>query len=193
MKLAQEDIKVIWVKSIFYGFIILLCLFMFILAPKKIFQENDAYELATSMAITNEENLMLYDYDVYSNNERFAQGLIDDVAQTKSSFKDRNEVMAIKIYGVESKTEYKDDYVFIEDPEVPQLNIEYYIVKDIQFDETNLPARTFIMLFNDVGTLANHIYFAILLFVSLLIVFPFSIKLTKVIIHIQKYNQKELK
>ena len=185
-KRNNDELEILWVKIGIYSIIIVLCLVFFILAPKRIFAKDMSFTLATSLAVTSDESLLLYDYEVYSNMDRFNQGLIDDVTEVKLAFRERSEIVAVKIYGETASIEKKDDYIFIVSPDVPELNIEYYMVKDINFDGTNLPVRTFIMLFDDVSLLVNNIYFTLLTVISLAIIFPVSIKLTRILIFIKK-------
>lgn len=183
-----EDIKILWAKAIAFGLAIVTFISCFIIAPKRVFSKDLPYTLATSLALTTEENFLLHSYKVYGSEDRFNDGLISDVAEQKEAFKTRNEILAVKIYGA-PKIEVKEDYLLIQDTGVPDLNIEYYIVQNLIIDETSLPCRTFIMLLQDVFTLINTIYFAVLLFLSLIITLPSSIKLTRIIIQISKSRQ----
>ena len=144
----------------------MISLSFIIVAPKKIFQENLPFQLATSMAITSEDNFILFDYKVYSNEERFNTGLITDFQETKQSFTDRSEIVAVKIYGETAFIEVREDYIFITSPDTPELNIEYYLVQSMMFDDIKIPCRTFIMLFTDISTLVNNIYVVVLTVVS---------------------------
>lgn len=176
-KETTEYNGVIWTKLSIYIFIVLLSLVLFFLAPKKVFKEDTPYRVATSMAIISDENYIFHDYKVYSTNERFEVGLINDVEEVKDSFKTRNEIVAVKIYGDSLKTEIKDDYLIIYSPDVPDLNIEYYIVGNMNLDDVSIPCRTFIILFTDIITLVNNIYLSIILVVIILILSIFIIKI----------------
>lgn len=189
VKGKPDFIEVMWAKIIVYSLIIVISLSFIIVAPKKIFQENLPFQLATSMAITSEDNFILFDYKVYSNEERFNTGLITDFQETKQSFTDRSEIVAVKIYGDSAFIEVREDYIFITSPDTPELNIEYYLVQSMMFDDIKIPCRTFIMLFTDISTLVNNIYVVVLTVVSLLVIAPISFKLTRFIVEIKRLNK----
>lgn len=185
-KYEEELTEVLWVKTIIYSVIILILISILLFTPKKVFDEDMPFQLATSMAITSDDNLLLYDYDVYGTIERFNEGLIVDVEETKLAFKERNEILVVKVPGDIERTEVKDDYIYITSKDVPELNIEYYLVKDMTVNGISIQCRTFIMLFQDISQLTNSIYFA-LYFVFIISVFtPTATKLTRCIIVILK-------
>jgi hypothetical protein len=140
------------------------------------------------MAITDDMNLLLYDYDVYATDVRFREGLIKDVDEVKLSFNNRSEVLAIKVFGENKKIEIRNDYIYIIDPNTPELNIEYYLVKDMQFNDINLPCRTFIILLSEIALIVNTIYLIIYAIISISIVAPFSIKLIRLIPYLKRIN-----
>jgi|SRR6056297_2711774 len=178
-KKIDDDIYIVWVKTIIYALAMIVLLSLVIGAPKKVFSDDLAYRLATSMSMTEEDNLLLYDYKVYGTEERFNQGLIEDVEAIKNNFKERNEIVGIKIHGETESIEYKDDYIFITDPDTPELNIEYYLVKDMEFNDMNVPSRTFIMLFEDIARLINNVYLGLFIIIAFSIFTPLAIKVTR--------------
>lgn len=182
----REDIPVLMTKVILFGLIIITCLILFIVAPKRIISNDFPFMMATSLAITDESNMLLFDYKVYATEERFNEGMLDDVEEMKLAFRERSEVMAIKIYGENESIQIKDDYVFIVDHDTPELNIEYYLIKDMMFDEMSFPVRTFIILVNDLKPVVNHIYFAFISLVTLLILTPTTVKFVKSSIQLKK-------
>ena len=184
----ELSIAELWVKTIIYGLILLLILILFSLAPKEVLDEDASYELATSMSIIEDDNLLLYDYKVFGTENRFNQGLVDDVNEVKADFKERNEILAVMVYGQRETFVFKDDYIYITNPQTPELNIEFYLVKDLEINEVNLPARTFIKLYDDVSQAANNIYFALLLIVSFSFFTPFGLKFTRLVIKIRKHS-----
>jgi hypothetical protein len=141
------------------------------------------------MSIAEDENLLLYDYQVYGTEERFNQGLIEDVNEVKNDFKDRNEILAIKIYGEKETIVYHDDYLYMTDLDTPELNIEYYLVKDMEFNDMNVPSRTFIMLFDDIARLVNNVYLGLFIIIAFSIFIPFVIKETRYIVYLLKYHK----
>lgn len=188
----SETIKeVSIIKIILYSIFLLVLLALLILVPKKIFEDNLSFNIATSMVITDESNLLLYDYDVYATEARFNQGLIDDVDLVKSDFKSRSEILVVKIYGEEESIEIKDDYVFIVSPNTPELNIEYYLAKDMSFNNITFSCRTFIKLFDDISNLVNTIYIGVLTIFFGLTIVPVTVSLTKNIVAVRK-KAKEL-
>jgi len=190
LKKIEEDIEIIWVKTIIYGLAILVLLVLVALAPKQVFSNDLGYRLATSMSIAEDENLLLYDYQVYGTEERFNQGLIEDVSEVKNDFKDRNEILAIKIYGEKETIVYYDDYLYMTDPDTPELNIEYYLVKDMEFNDMNVPSRTFIMLFDDIARLVNNVYLGLFIIIAFSIFTPLTVKLTRRVLYLIGYYKK---
>ncbi|MGE4571294.1 MAG: hypothetical protein AB7E09_00970 [Candidatus Izemoplasmatales bacterium] len=188
-KKQEASIEVIWLKTIIYGLILLLIIVLFSIAPKRVFYETSSYELATSSIILEEDNLLLYDYKVYGTDQRFQRALSEDVEIVKQDFLDRNEIMAVKIYGEISTVKIYDNYVFLTDPETPTLNIEYYIVKDLEINNIQLSIRSFIMLFEDISILINGVYLGLLLIISISFLLPFSVKLTRNISFIVQRNR----
>lgn len=186
----REDFPIILTKVILLGVLILTCLVLFIFAPKKIISNDFPFVVATSLAISEETNLLLYDYEVYATYDRFEQGLIDDVSETKATFRERNEIMAIKVYGLSNRIEYKKDYIVIYNQDTPELNIEYYLIKDMMFDEMSFPCRTFIVLINDLKPVVNHIYIGVVLFITLAILAPATIKFIKYTTILERINNK---
>lgn len=182
----REDIPVLVTKVILLGLVILTCLILFIVAPKRIISNDLPFKMATSLAITDESNMLLFDYKVYATEERFNEGMLDDVEEMKLAFRERSEIMAIKIYGENESIQIKDDYVFIVDQDTPELNIEYYLIKDMIFDEMSFPVRTFIILVNDLKPVVNHIYLALISLVTLLILTPTTVKFVKSSIQLKK-------
>ena len=178
-QINHDHVVVIWTKIIVYTILLFICIMIFILAPKKVIDDDFPYEIATSLAILEDSNYLLYDYKVYATEARFLEGLEIDTMDTKESFRERNEIMAIKIYGDNDKTEIKGDYLLITSQDTPELNIEYYLVKDLSFDGTNIPNRTFIMLIKEFMPIINYIYLSLMGLILLCISIPTTIKLVK--------------
>jgi len=190
-KSKDISLPVLWVKTILYSVIVLVTLLLVIVAPKDILDEDSTYEIATSMAILEDDNLLLYDYKVYGTEERFNQGMIEDVGQVKEDFRERHEIVAIKIYGERETYQIRDDDILITSPDTPELNIEFYLVKDLTYNDVNLPARTFMTLYQDISVLVNNIYLGILLVVYFSIFTPLTIKITRMIVMLKKIYHKK--
>lgn len=189
-RLNDDPKEVLWTKCIIYSVIILFLIIFMIIIPKKVFDENAPFILAISIAITDDDNLMLYDYDVYGTEERFNEGLDSDVSAVKADFKERNEILVVKIYDEDITTEVRNDYIFMTHPDIPELNIEYHLVKNVSINNIYIQSRAFIMLFQDISKIINFVYFA-LVFVFFVSTFtPFSIKLSRSIIFLIREQKK---
>lgn len=186
----REFKEVLWTKIILYTIIISISFVLIVLLPKKVFDKSTPYEIATSIAIIESNNLLLYDYEVYSTDERFQLGLIDDVAIVVDEFKTRNELLVVKINDSTSNVEIKEDHLIITDPSIPHLNIEYHLVRDVNISEIRIPARTFISLANDIITLINNLYLILFFLLFVTILTPISVKLSKVIVDLKRQNFK---
>lgn len=173
------SLEILWIRIIAAILILLIILAFSIFAPKRIFSVDKSTELAISMAVTSTESLLFYDYDVYGTEERFNDGLIQDIDIVESLFKERDEVLAVKIYGETDSMEIRNDYIFITSPDTPLLNIEYYLVQYMEFNDINIPCRTFIILFTDISRVINTVYIALYTIVTMSILIPTSISLTK--------------
>ena len=191
MKIDQKKdvIEVYWTKLMMYVLILLTIVVLFIVVPKSVFDQFAPFRLANSMAMLTEENFMLYDYEVYSTEEAFQKGLVDDVAVKLDEFRERNEIVAVRIYGESERIIVEEDYILILSPDAYDLNIEYYLVINIYVADVSLPVRTFIMLFKDISILVNNIYRAVLIILTLSFFTPISINLTRTVIVIR--NQKK--
>ncbi|MCK7488117.1 MAG: hypothetical protein MZU97_23540 [Bacillus subtilis] len=174
-----DSIEVVWTKIVIYTVILAVCFVFVILAPKQVFQDRLSFRLAASMAITTEDNLILYDYKVFATEEIFQRRLAEEIAATKEGFFERNEIVAVMIYGESETLEVREDYLFLTSPDTPELNIEYYLVKSLSVNDIELPCRSFIMLFNDLSTLVNNIYIALFTVFFVLIMAPLSIKIAR--------------
>ena len=183
----EDSTEVLWVKSIIYAIIIITLLTFSIIVPKRVFDSNAPYRFAISMAETTDSNLLLYNYIVFNTKEEFDEGLIYNVEEVRLDFRERNEILAVKIYGVEDTLDFKDNYIFITSPEVPSLKIEYYLVKNIVINDFTITGRTFVMLFMDISRLINNIYLALLFIFFISIFSPYSIKLSRSVSHLIKY------
>ncbi|MGD9909431.1 MAG: hypothetical protein AB7U79_02360 [Candidatus Izemoplasmatales bacterium] len=191
-KTEETVIEVLWVKLVSYSIFTLVLVFLLIFVPKQVFEDNMAYTMASSMAIPDSSNLLLYDYDVYATEARFTEGLIVDVNTVKAEFMERSEILAVMICGDEYKVEYKEDYLFIVNPDTPELNIEYYLAKDLSVNNMNVSCRTFIMLFEDISTLVNTVYIGVLTLFFGLTFIPFVVKLTRLIIGLKMKNKSQI-
>ena len=189
MKIKNDSFEVLLVKIMIWIMIVLISIILLIIAPKKVLSTHKSFELAVSMAIMEEDNLLLYDSKVYSNFTMFEEGLKNDVEDTLEAFIERNEIMAIRIYGNEEQMIDMKDHVYIISNETSEFTIEYYVVKDLKINGFSLPCRTFIMLYDDISEVINHIYLTSLILISVCVIFPSSIKVTRLLMRIQQISK----
>jgi hypothetical protein len=175
---AVEAKSVIIAKSIGAGLFVCAGLAGLLVAPKQIYSSDQAYSLGANMALTDDNHLVFLDYKVYGSEERFEEGLVNDVATRLASFKTRHEILLIKIHGAAALTA-KDDYWVKAAPETPELNIEYYIATTLVVENTELPCRSFIMLVDDTFSLINGVYMGVLVLTFLLVETIAGIKLVR--------------
>lgn len=188
----NQSLEILWVKLVLQLISLTALFIMIIILPKTVFDTQTAFRLATSMAVINEDSLLLYDYEVYATEARFNQALIEDFDKVQDSFKERSEIVAIQIYGDIYRINLREDYIFITNPEVPELNIEYYLVRNLEFDGITFPIRTFVILFEDIASLINTIYIVVFIVVSLAVFSRLTIKSVINVSQISKRLQKEI-
>ena len=168
----KKDIKKIKIENKFsrliYFVTTILLFLILVFSPKQILEYQDGIEIAYSLSSLNDENILFYDYKVYPTQDRFEKGLNEDVLKQLKDFKDRNEFMVIKINGTVNKTYLNDEYLIIESDEVPELNIEYYLLRDFEIQEIRLPNRTFLILFEDISNIINAIYLGLFILFAFL-------------------------
>jgi hypothetical protein len=181
-------IEVITIKLITLLISLITLIIMVIVLPKTVFDGKTSFRLATSMAVIDDRSLLFYDYQVYATESRFNQALVEDFEKVLDDFKSRSEIVALQIYGDNYRVDFLEDYVLIINPEVPELNIEYYVVRNLEFDGIIIPTRTFIILFEDIASLVNTIYITMFVITSLSIFTRLMIKSTKYFLEIKNTN-----
>jgi|694.fasta_scaffold96480_3 hypothetical protein len=191
LKFFKKKVNYLIVKLTIVSVTLLTTMVTFLAIPKTIFSSNAHYEVTTPMAILDQSNLLLYKYKVYADETRFNTGLIVDLEAERLQFASRNELMVVKIPG-EFKIEFQSDYILMVEPEIPELNIEYYLVKNIQIDATSIPARTAILLLKDVFQTINTIYLISILIVFFLLLVPQSIQTFKILFSINQLSTSKL-
>jgi hypothetical protein len=185
---SSDQVKLFQTKLTTFIITTIITLTGFIITPKALFKQELPYQLATSLALVDDDNLIFYDYKVYSSEERFLIGLSQDVIAKKQVFALQNDVMVVKIPG-ENKIEIFQDYILIQDENVPELNIEYHVLKNIEFNNTLIPARTFILLAQDVLKFANRIYLITMIVIFSLILIPQLFKVVKLALILKSFNK----
>lgn len=181
----KKKVNYFIIKLTIVSVTLLTTIITFLAIPKTIFSSNAHYEMTTPMAILDQSNLLLYKYKVYVDETRFNTGLIVDIEAERLQFSSRNELMLVKIPG-EFRVEFKSDYILMVEPDIPELNIEYYLVKNILIDSTSIPARTAILLLKDVFQTINTFYIVIILIIFFLLLVPQSIQISKILFSIKK-------
>lgn len=192
MKKSKKQIDFIEILKIKLAASIILIAIAFstlFVVPTHVFSEDIASDLAMSLAVRSEENMILYSYKVYSTQERFEKGLTEDVADVLKVFKERNEVLAVVIYGQPLSITVDEEFIFVTSPDVPQLNIEYRLVKDLKIENTTLTIRTFIGFLKELFYLINTIFYTLYLMILYLITILALIKTVRFYLMIRNYSK----
>ena len=103
--------------------------------------ERVVYRALLPFVNTDEENLVFLDYKVYGN-ERLLDKNYKKYISAKTKFlKTNDEFVVVKIKGARRKT-IESDYIIIYDDSVPELNVEIYVAKNVDFGVNSLPLKT---------------------------------------------------
>lgn len=174
-KQAETDKRVLLTKAIAFGVVAATLLGGFIATPKSLFKDDSAYTLAVGTASLSDDNLLLHSYKVYPTDEKFKDGLVTDVNKTLAAFKERNEVMVVKIPGIKNVS-YETDYILVQDPTTPDLNIEYYLASNMEIVNTSVSCRTAVSLIQSIMNKINILYLVliILLYVGFFSLFSYK-------------------
>jgi hypothetical protein len=191
LKFFKKKVNFLIVKLTIVSVTLLTTLITFVAIPKTFFPHAANYEMITPMAILDQSNLLLYKYKVYADETRFNIGLTLDVEVERLQFASRNELMVVKIPG-EFKIEFQSAYILMVEPEIPELNIEYYLVKNIKIDTISIPARTGILLLRNIFQTINTIYLVSILIILFLLLVPQSIQISKILFSINQLSAKKL-
>ncbi len=191
LKLFREKVNYYKFKLTIFSVTLLTTLITFAAIPKTVFSINAHYEMTTPMAILDQSNLILYNYKVYADETRFNNGLLVDLEAERIQFASRNELMVVKIPG-EFKIDYKTDYILIFEPEIPELNIEYYLVKNIQIDSTSIPSRTVIIFLKNLFSIVNNTYLISVLILFFLILIPLLSQFFMMMFTINRLNNENV-
>ena len=150
IKEKNKNKPVLLTKIICYSMIALAAIVGFIVIPKVLLSPQQTYTIANSLADINEDTMVFYDYQVYATETKFKNGLENDVGTKLQSFKERGELMLVRIPGESKTLNNQGEYWLETNPEVLDLNIEYYLIPNVTFAGNSLPARTVVTLVNDV-------------------------------------------
>lgn len=191
MKKIKDEKPTYITKIVCYSLFVLLVIIGLILVPKELMNYDEVYSFATSAADINENTLVMYDYKVYGTENRFNQGLDSDVLSQLSTFKERGEILLVKIYGEDENLVYKEDYWLQTSGDVVELNIEYYIVPNIRIQNNSLPSRSILLLVKDVLVKIDVIYTLLIILFSLLILCPSTIGIIRAVIDLTKLKKEK--
>lgn len=186
----KDDKQIRIAKLSIYSLLIVVFVILYILLPKKILSKDDVYALAISMADVVEEDLVPYDYKVYSTEARYNAGLENDVPVVLAKFKERGEAMAIVIYGEEKKIEFNDEYWIIHDPEAIELNIDYCLIPNFKFGNYALPVRSAVLTINNIMEKVSLIYLCIVTTIFVTSLVPPTIGVVRAVLGI--INDKKI-
>ena len=103
--------------------------------------ETIVYGVLTPHINIDPKETILYDYYVYGTPRRMREGYVTDVPDAISKLRERGEGIIIKVKG-EPLQKRGYDYIYIQDESVPELNIEIYIAKNVEFSFGTFPFRT---------------------------------------------------
>ncbi len=142
IKIGKNAIKF---RYIFFAYLLLsFLLIAFLFSERQL-----SYMVLTRFISLEDENVVLYDYYVYATDRRFAEGLEKDVNKAVVDLQKRGEGIVVKIKG-DSKVVKHDNYILVYNERVPEMNIEIYIAKNVEFSFASLPFRTLENLFEDI-------------------------------------------
>lgn len=191
MKKIKDEKPTYITKIVCYSLFVMLVIIGLILVPKELMNYDEVYSFATSAADMNENTLVMYDYKVYGTENRFNQGLDSDVLSQLSIFKERGEILLVKIYGENESLVYKEDYWLQTSSNVVELNIEYYIVPNIRIQNNSLPSRSILLLVKNVLVKIDVIYTLLIILFSLLIFCPSTIGIIRAVINLTKLKKEK--
>ena len=182
----EQNKPVLLTKIICYSLIVIAAIVGFVVIPKTLFSYDQTYKLAISLADIKDETMVFYDYKVYATESKYQTGLENDVKEQLTSFKERGEIMLVKIPGNEKSLKCEGEYWIETNPEVMELNIEYYLVPNIVFNGNSIPSRTAVSLVSNILSKVTIIYICAAAVVTLAIATPVSIGITRSLIALKK-------
>ena len=104
-----------------------------------------SYRALTPYLGQEEENLVFFDYYAYGTERRFSKGLTEDVIQSTQKLKENREGAVVKVPGKKASI-ICENYILVYDENVPDLNIEIYVAKNVNFWAMSLPFPTVVSL-----------------------------------------------
>lgn len=143
--------------------------------PKDILTEPQLYSSAVSMAEVSEESMVLFEYKVYGTQERMTKGLETDLPGKIAQFKANDDILAVKVPGESFSYETFAEYILVHSQNVPELNIEYCVVKNVNAFGSSLPTRSFLAVARELLARATVIYLCIACLIAFLLFLPCGI------------------
>lgn len=131
------------------GRILILCLliFIFFILVFQITSKGYIYNFTSGFAKTNENNLILYDYEVYANETKFEKAK-NRISEVVDRLKEKGETVLVRLPSKKNGITRNGDYVIKYDNTAIELNIEYYVVKNMKIFGYDIPCKTFISIFD---------------------------------------------
>lgn len=180
---------IIITKLVCYVSLLLVVVVGLFVMPKQFVSYDKVYSLAVSLADIKDETLVFYDYDVYATENRFQNGLNTDVNDKLVSFKERGELLLVRIPGSEISLVNKGDYWLKTDPEAYELNIEYYLIPNVNWNGNSFPSRTSINLLKEISQKVMIVYYLLAAIIALSVSIPTSIGTVRCILWLKSYKQ----
>ena len=158
-----------------------------IFVPKQIITEDFTFHVATTSAVINDTDIVLYKYKVYATQEILESKFEQDTASMVKEFRANNDVLLVMLKG-SGQTTNKTDYVVSYRDSVPDCNVEYYIVKNSKIVNSVIPCRTVITGIKDVGKKIDIVYLVVILFLEVLLQ---AIVIPKLVVNSVKYKKEK--
>ena len=188
----NKNIITSFTKVILYLVFVIGLICCFVNTPKEIITNDQIYTLCASMGDVGDSGVLL-DYQVFGSEKRFEETLTTKPLEIISELKEQGDILLVRIYGEEYKRTFENDYWVIEDPNAIELNIEYYIVKNVNVLDTSLPVHTVYQLISDVLVKVNKAIYTIIGFITFGVSIPFIIGISKNVYYIGCYYSNKNK
>ncbi|GEM_PF-2462434 len=161
------------------------------LVPKQLISEEQLYSTSVSVADLSADSIFLYDYKVYGTNSRLEAGLKTEVPLKLAQCKANDDILVVRVPADTAKTETFDQYILIHSPDVPELNIEFCLAKNVNVMNSSLPTRTFIKMARGLLGKATVIYLCLVALIAFLLFLPCGIFGTKALLRLIALYRKE--
>lgn len=175
-------------KIITFGILTVFGIVSLSIVPKQIFTDDLIFEIATTSAVVKKEEVLFYKNKVFANQEILDSKFESETQKMIEEFRNNQDVLLVMLKGPE-KIENRNTYIVAYNEEVPEFNIEYYVVKNSNIANSVIPCRTVITALKDVGHKVDIIYLIIVLFFGILLL---AITTPLLVVNIVKYK-KQLK